>query len=49
MQAVIGQWADYIDTGIWSIMDGKLIPPKDLTPRKLRDFKLVFGELVEKE
>lgn len=44
---VIGQYADYLDTGIWSIKDGKLIPPDDLTERQLRDFKMVFGELLE--
>ena len=47
IEATIGQWADYLDTGIWTIKDGKLIPPEDLTDRQLRDFGMVFGELFE--
>jgi hypothetical protein len=43
---VIGQYADYLDTGIWRVKDGKLIPPEDLTERQLKDFMMVFGELV---
>ena len=41
----VGQYADYLDTGIWTVRDGRLIPPEDLTPEQLRDFKRVFGEL----
>ena len=40
---VIGQWADYLDTGIWRVKNGYLIPPDDLTDRQLQDFKKVFG------
>lgn len=47
MEAVIGQYADYLDTGIWTIKDGELVPPSDLTPEQLRDFQLVFGELLK--
>jgi hypothetical protein len=42
---VVGEYADYLDTGIWTIKDGKLIPPEDLTEQQLKDFKRVFGEL----
>jgi hypothetical protein len=28
---VIGQWADYLDTGIWSMKDGQIVAPPDLT------------------
>lgn len=48
MQATIGEYADYLDTGLWTIKSGKLIPPTDLTPAQLSDFQLVFGELVAK-
>ena len=41
----IGQYADYLDTGIWTVRNGQLIPPEDLTPEQLRDFLRVFGEL----
>lgn len=43
----VGEYADYLDTGIWRVRDGKLIPPEDLTERQLKDFKTVFGELFE--
>jgi hypothetical protein len=48
-EVVVGQYADYLDTGIWSWdqKTGKLIPPSDLTPEQARDFQLVFGELFE--
>jgi hypothetical protein len=49
MDVVVGQYADYLDTGIWSIKDGVLTPPPDLTARQLRDFGMVFGELFEEE
>lgn len=47
MKAVIGQYADYLDTGIWTIKDGRLIPPDDLIENQLKDFKLIFGELFK--
>lgn len=47
--ATIGQWAHYLDTGIWTIRDGNLIPPEDLTDAQLKDFVMVFGELFEEE
>lgn len=45
VKPVVGSYADYLDTGIWTIRNGQLIPPEDLTPEQLRDFKRVFGEL----
>lgn len=47
IQATIGQWANYLDTGIWGIKNGTLVPPPDLTERQLRDFGCVFGKLFE--
>lgn len=47
MKAVIGQYADYLDTGIWTIKDGRLIPPDGLTESQLKDFRRVFGELFD--
>ena len=51
IKAVVGQYADYLDTGIWTWdqKTGKLTPPADLTPRQLRDFQRVFGELFSPE
>jgi hypothetical protein len=49
MQPTIGQYSDYLDTGIWEIKDGKLIPPPDLTERQLRDFRMMFGELFTED
>jgi hypothetical protein len=48
-EIVIGQYADYLDTGLWSwvLITGKLTPPSDLTPKQARDFQRVFGELFE--
>jgi hypothetical protein len=48
-EIVIGQYADYLDTGLWSWdqKTGKLTPPSDLTPKQARDFQRVFGELFE--
>lgn len=48
IQAFIGQYADYLDTGIWTIKDGRLIPPDDLTDRQYKDFVRIFGELFDK-
>lgn len=44
--ATIGQWADYFDTGIWSLIDGQWIAPEDLTMRQLRDHLLASGGAV---
>lgn len=46
INVVIGEYSDYLDTGIWTLENGKLEPPPDLTPNQLRDFHLVFGGLV---
>jgi hypothetical protein len=42
-EIVIGQWADYFDTGIWTMKDGQMIAPADLTLEQLKDFLLVTG------
>jgi hypothetical protein len=43
---VIGQWATYFDTGIWSLKDGQCIAPSDLTLEQLKDFLLAGGGAV---
>jgi hypothetical protein len=43
---VIGQWADYFDTGIWSMRDGQMIAPEDLTIEQLKDFLIASGGAV---
>jgi hypothetical protein len=45
-ECVIGQYADYLDTGIWTLRDGLCIAPDDLTINQLRDFLLVSGGAV---
>jgi hypothetical protein len=42
----ISQWATYCDTGIWSIENGMLFAPKNLTIRQLRDQLLVSGGAI---
>jgi hypothetical protein len=44
--ATIGQWADYFDTGMWSIKGGRMIAPDDLTIRQLKDFLTASGGAV---
>jgi hypothetical protein len=43
---VIGQYADYFDTGIWSMKDGQMIAPEDLTIPQLKDFLTASGGAV---
>jgi hypothetical protein len=40
---VIGQYADYLNTGIWKMKGGVLIAPEDLTIEQLKDYLLVYG------
>ena len=43
----IGQYADYLDTGIWKRdAGGKFIAPDDLTISQLQDFLRMFGGSV---
>lgn len=42
----IGQWATYFDTGIWSMKDGEMISPEDLTIDQLKDFLRAGGGAV---
>ena len=44
--AVVGQYADYFDTGIWTFKDGILFGPEDLTIRQLKDHLLALGGAV---
>lgn len=43
---VIGQFADYFNTGMWTMKDGRLIAPEDLTIPQLRDFLVASGGAV---
>ena len=47
-KATIGQWATYIDTGMWSWdqKTGACVAPDDLTIRQLKDFLLASGGAV---
>lgn len=45
-EIVIGQYADYFDTGIWSMKDGAVVAPDDLTIRQLKDFLTASGGAV---
>jgi hypothetical protein len=42
-EIVIGQWADYFDTGIWTMKNGQMVAPADLTLKQLKDFLLASG------
>ena len=42
----IGQWATYFDTGLWTLEDGNLFGPEDLTIRQLKDYLLASGGAV---
>ena len=46
MEAVIGQYADYFDTGMWSMGEGGVTAPDDLTVAQLKDFLLASGGAV---
>lgn len=46
IEIVIGQYADYFDTGIWTFQDGELIAPEDITASQLRDFLIASGGFV---
>ena len=43
---VVGQYADYFDTGTWTLKDGILFGPEDLTIRQLKDHLLSLGGAV---
>lgn len=42
----IGQWATYFDAGIWTLVDGAVVAPEDLTISQLKDFLLAGGGAV---
>ena len=42
----VGQYADYFDTGIWTLKDGLLFAPRDLTIAQLKDYLLASGGAV---
>jgi hypothetical protein len=44
--ACVGQYADYFDTGIWTLKDGLLFAPRDLTIEQLKDHLLACGGAV---
>ena len=43
---VIGQYADYFDTGVWTMKGGQMIAPEDLTIGQLKDFLTASGGAV---
>jgi hypothetical protein len=43
MEATVGQYADYLDTGVWSTENGHVVAPDDLTIPQLKDFLVVNG------
>jgi len=43
---VIGQYAEYFDTGLWSMLDGQIVAPDDLTVPQLKDFLIASGGSV---
>lgn len=47
VNATIGAYADYFDTGIWSLTKtGCLVAPDDVTVRQLKDFLTASGGAV---
>jgi hypothetical protein len=46
IKTVVGQYADYFDTGIWSMDCGRIVAPEDLTISQLKDFLLASGGAV---
>ena len=42
-EATIGQYRDYFNTGLWSVVNGRTIAPDDLTVPQLKDFLLARG------
>lgn len=45
-EIVIGSWADYFDTGIWTLRNGQLEAPDTLTIAQLKDHLLACGGAV---
>jgi hypothetical protein len=45
-EIVIGQWATYMDTGIWTLINGEMIAPEDITVEQIKDMLLVSGGAV---
>ena len=46
VRATIGEYADYFDTGIWSMTERGIVAPDDLTVAQLKDFLLASGGAV---
>ena len=46
IKAVIGSYADYFDTGMWSMKGGEIVAPDDLTVSQLKDFLTASGGAV---
>jgi hypothetical protein len=47
IDVTIGQYADYLNTGIWTVSDdGSCVAPDDLTINQLKDFLLICGGSV---
>ena len=46
IEATIGQYADYLDTGVWDVTPTGIIAPKYVTLRQIKDFLLASGGAV---
>jgi hypothetical protein len=46
VEAVIGSYADYLDTGIWDMKGDGIVAPDDLTIAQLKDFLAISGGAV---
>jgi len=46
VKCTIGEYADYFDTGIWSMTERGIVAPDDLTVAQLKDFLLASGGAV---
>lgn len=45
-EMTVGEYADYFDTGIWSLINGQWVGPEDLTISQLKDHLLAGGGAV---
>jgi hypothetical protein len=46
VKATVGQYSDYLDTGMWTMTKEGVVAPDDLTISQLKDFLLVSGGVV---
>lgn len=46
MQPVLGEYADYINTGLWRLIGNEVVAPEDITLDQIKDFLLAYGGAV---